>query len=147
MFVQENQSLMLFQPDFHRQHILSNQLIQLIENEQLISNRIEQVREHQKNLIRDRNQLQELINEHHREAKRRDYYGQKTNRASALTKIQVEILETLFQSNLQQIQNTAMQVKEQRLNIKMAKKEYMISWMAQQVDLREFCPQNNIVNR
>lgn len=31
-----------------------------------------------------------------------------------------------------------MKMKEQRLNIKMAKKEYMISCMAEQVGLREF---------
>ena len=47
-------------------------------------------------------------------------------------------METLFHSNEQIIQNNSMKMKEQRLNIKMAKKEYMISCMAEQVGLREF---------
>lgn len=41
------------------------------------------------------------------------------------------------------MRNNTMKMKEQRLNIKMAKKEYMISCMAEQVGLREF---TNFVN-
>ena len=66
-----------------------------------------------------------------KQIKKRDYYGQQSPRGSGLTSIQAEILETLFHSNEQIIQNNSMKMKEQRLNIKMAKKEYMISCMAE----------------
>lgn len=63
-------------------------------------------------MIRRRNQLKDYIQEQLKEIKKRDYYGQRTPRGYGLSKIQAEILETLFQSNEQQIQNTAMQMKE-----------------------------------
>lgn len=48
-----------------------------------------------------------------------------------MTKTQAEILETLFHSQEQVMKNNTMKMKEQRLNIKMAKKEYMITCMAE----------------
>jgi hypothetical protein len=72
-----------------------------------------------------------------------DPFQQDAQQGLTLTSTQAEILETLFHSQEQVMRNNTMRMKEQRLNIKMAKKEYMISCMAEQVGLREF---TNFVN-
>lgn len=119
-------------------NMLKEQLMNVSGNEPMLLQRIDGVRQEMKHLIRKRNQLKEHMYEQFKQAKKRDYYGQKSPRGHGLTNIQVEILETLFHSNEQIIQNNTMKMKEQRLNIKMAKKEYMISCMAEQVGLREY---------
>ena len=118
-------------------NMLKEQLINVSGNEPLLLQRIDEVRQEMKNQIGQRNQLKEHMYEQFKEAKKREYYG-RSPRGQGLSNIQAEILETLFHSNEQVIQNNTMKMKEQRLNIKMAKKEYMIGCMAEQVGLREY---------
>ena len=87
IFTQENKHSTHHQEDLHQVHMLKEQLMSVSGNEPMLLQRIEGVRHEMKNLIRKRNQLKEHMYDQFKQAKKREYYGQKSPRGHGLTNI------------------------------------------------------------